>query len=90
MPRFSRVVMAALTDGSKPDCLGCDLKAEGLGDSTGFEVAENENLPSYITIYPPSAHSGAQNYGSAFLPAAYQGTKFQISDSSQRNRAIDI
>ncbi|WP_395718228.1 DUF1501 domain-containing protein [Prosthecobacter sp.] len=51
---------------------------------------ENQNLPGYITINPPSANGGAQNYGSAFLPAAYQGTKFQISDSSQRSRAIDI
>ncbi len=51
---------------------------------------ENANLPGYITINPPSANGGSQNYGSAFLPAAYQGTKFQISDSSQRNRMIDI
>ena len=51
---------------------------------------ENENLPGYITINPPTANGGAQNYGSAFLPAAYQGTKFALSDSSQRNRPIDI
>jgi hypothetical protein len=51
---------------------------------------ENQDLPGYITINPPTANGGAQNYGSAFLPASYQGTKLAISDSSQRSRAIDI
>lgn len=32
---------------------------------------ENSNLPGFITLSPPN---GAQNYGSAFLPAVYQGT----------------
>lgn len=40
---------------------------------------ENQNLPGYITINPPVAFGGASNYGSAFLPAYYQGTA--ISDS---------
>ncbi|MFT4113481.1 DUF1501 domain-containing protein [Silvibacterium sp.] len=35
---------------------------------------ENQNLPGYITINPPVAFGGASNYGSAFLPAYYQGT----------------
>jgi hypothetical protein len=35
----------------------------------------NQNLPGYITINPPTGLGGAQNYGSAFLPAAYQGTR---------------
>jgi hypothetical protein len=35
---------------------------------------ENQNLPGFITIAPSSATGGAQNYGSAFLPAVYQGT----------------
>ncbi|MEM7144833.1 MAG: DUF1501 domain-containing protein [Verrucomicrobiota bacterium] len=51
---------------------------------------ENENLPGFISINPPTAVGGAQNYGSAFLPAAYQGTRFAITDSSQRNRSIDV
>ena len=50
---------------------------------------ENQNLPGYISINPPTATGGAQNYGNAFLPAAYQGTKFTVQDSSQRNRMID-
>jgi hypothetical protein len=35
---------------------------------------DNQNLPGYITINPPIAFGGASNYGSAFLPAYYQGT----------------
>lgn len=35
----------------------------------------NENLPGFITIAPPNNFGGAQNYGSAFLPAIYQGTR---------------
>ncbi|HEV7406446.1 MAG TPA: DUF1501 domain-containing protein [Chthoniobacteraceae bacterium] len=34
----------------------------------------NENLPGFVTISPP-IQFGAQNYGSAFLPASYQGTR---------------
>jgi hypothetical protein len=34
----------------------------------------NQNLPGFITINPPQAVGGAQNYGSAFLPAAFEGT----------------
>lgn len=50
---------------------------------------ENRNLPGFISINPPTDNGGATNYGSAFLPAAFQGTKFQVTDSSQRNRRID-
>ncbi|MEX2577482.1 MAG: DUF1501 domain-containing protein [Verrucomicrobiales bacterium] len=37
--------------------------------------SENENLPGFITINPSEILGGAQNYGSAFLPACYQGTR---------------
>ncbi len=37
--------------------------------------AENANLPGFITLNPPSRVGGAQNYGSSFLPAVYQGTR---------------
>ncbi len=42
---------------------------------------ENQDLPGYVTINPPIAFGGAANYGSAFLPAYYQGTA--ISDQGQ-------
>ncbi len=35
----------------------------------------NENLPGFVSIAPPAGFGGAQNYGSAFLPAIYQGTR---------------
>lgn len=37
--------------------------------------AEADDLPGFVTIDPISNQGGAQNYGSAFLPAAYQGTR---------------
>jgi len=35
---------------------------------------ENNNLPGFITIKPALSHGGSKNWGSAFLPGAYQGT----------------
>jgi len=35
---------------------------------------DNNNLPAFITICPTLAHGGVNNWGSAFLPAVYQGT----------------
>lgn len=37
--------------------------------------SENENLPGFVTISPPSNFGGPVNYGSAFLPAVFQGTR---------------
>ncbi len=34
---------------------------------------ENANLPGFISLSPPLINGGAKNYGSAFLPAAFQG-----------------
>jgi hypothetical protein len=42
---------------------------------------ENQDLPGYITINPPPNFGGAINYGSAFLPAHFQGTR--INDLGQ-------
>jgi hypothetical protein len=36
---------------------------------------ENANLPGFVTISAPPNVGGSTNYGSAFLPATYQGTK---------------
>ncbi|HEY6168730.1 MAG TPA: DUF1501 domain-containing protein [Verrucomicrobiae bacterium] len=36
---------------------------------------QNENLPGFITLNPPLNNGGSQNYGAAFLPAIYQGTR---------------
>jgi hypothetical protein len=37
--------------------------------------SENQDLPGYITINPPPTFGGSVNYGSAFLPAHYQGMR---------------
>jgi hypothetical protein len=37
--------------------------------------SENQDVPGYITINPPPNFGGAVNYGSAFLPAHFQGTR---------------
>ena len=36
---------------------------------------ENENLPGFIAIKPVTRNGGPQNYGNAFLPPIYQGTR---------------
>ena len=41
---------------------------------------ENQNLPGFLSLSPSLYHGGAQNYGSAFLPATFQGTR--IGDGS--------
>jgi hypothetical protein len=36
---------------------------------------ENQDLPGYVTVNPPSNFGGAVNYGTSFLPAHFQGTR---------------
>jgi hypothetical protein len=36
---------------------------------------ENQDLPGFVTINPPPDVGGATNYGCAFLPAHFQGTR---------------
>ena len=35
---------------------------------------DNQDLPGFVTVCPSLTHGGMNNWGSAFLPAAYQGT----------------
>jgi hypothetical protein len=35
---------------------------------------ENASMPGFVTICPTQSHGGANNFGSAFLPAPYAGT----------------
>ena len=46
---------------------------------------ENENLPGFVTINPTNGGGGAQNYGSAFLPATFQGTRLGTKANSIPN-----
>ncbi len=49
--------------------------------------SENENLPGFVSI-TPSRSGGTQNYGSAFLPAIYQGTRIGSEGSSVSSSQI--
>ncbi len=40
---------------------------------------ENQDLPGFLTICPTLAHGGVKNWGSAFLPADYQGTPLGVA-----------
>ena len=40
---------------------------------------ENQDLPGFVTMNPPQV-GGAALYGSAFLPASYQGTRLNIAE----------
>ena len=46
---------------------------------------ENDNLPAFITISPTMFHGGVNNYGTAFLPAVYQGTPLGRAGSPVRD-----
>ncbi|WP_437223128.1 DUF1501 domain-containing protein [Planctomicrobium sp. SH661] len=53
---------------------------------------ENDNLPGFITICPTLAHGGVKNWGSAFLPAKYQGVPLGVASlpsTSARVKYID-
>jgi hypothetical protein len=61
---------------------------------------DNQDLPGYVTINPPPNYGGAANYGSAFLPAHFQGTRISDvghvpnlkaqSDLSLQRKQIDL
>jgi hypothetical protein len=44
---------------------------------------ENANLPGFISIAPSVGNGGPRNYGSAFLPAKFQGTRIGGTGNEQ-------
>jgi hypothetical protein len=55
------------------------FKRPSMGAWTLYGLgSQNENLPGFITISPPPQNGGPANYGSAFLPAVYQGTPIRM------------
>jgi hypothetical protein len=50
---------------------------------------ENRNLPGFVTLKPAETNGGPQNYGSAFLPATYQGTRVGFNNSSMRDVSFE-
>lgn len=50
--------------------------------------SENENMPGFISISPSIGNGGARNYGSAFLPAMYQGTAIGKAGTKETDLTI--
>jgi Protein of unknown function (DUF1501) len=49
---------------------------------------ENNNLPGFVSLCPPVINGGANNYGSAFLPAVFQGVAFGDIKTPIRNAQL--
>jgi len=49
---------------------------------------QSQELPGFITINPPVRVGGAQNYGSAFLPAPFEGTRIGSEGQSLVNARV--
>ena len=49
---------------------------------------ENQNLPGFVAISPSIGNGGPRNYGSAFLPAIYQGTPVGSANPSAKELSI--
>ena len=50
--------------------------------------SENQDMPGFITVCPTQGHGGANNYGSAFLPAPYAGTAIGTSRIQAKDARI--
>jgi hypothetical protein len=50
--------------------------------------SDNQDLPGFITISPPADLGGAQNYGNAFLAAAYQATRIGDQNTPVANAQV--
>ncbi len=50
--------------------------------------SENENLPAFVSIAPSAGNGGPRNFGSAFLPAIYQGTPLGNAGAPAREATI--
>jgi hypothetical protein len=45
--------------------------------------SQNDNLPGFISIAPSLGNGGPRNFGSAFLPAKFQGTRIGTADGDE-------
>jgi hypothetical protein len=60
-----------------------------MGAWVGYGLGtENANLPGFVTICPSLGNGGPRNYGTAFLPAVYQGTAVGRSGQSMKEAGI--
>ncbi len=77
-------------------CGAANLLRPSMGSWVFYGLGtENENLPGFVTISPSAGNGGARNFGSAFLPAMYQGTAIgkagvPAKQSTIRNLSNDV
>lgn len=50
----------------------------------------NQNLPGFVTINPTQSNGGTANYGAAFLPAVFQGTRIQSRSLSPEQMVSNL
>jgi hypothetical protein len=56
-------------------CGSTNLIRPSIGSWVQYGLgSESRDLPGFVSIAPSAGNGGPRNYGSAFLPAAYQGT----------------
>ncbi len=60
----------------------CSWVSYGLG-------TENDDLPAFVSIAPSVGNGGPRNYGSAFLPAKYQGTSIGMASTEASNLQME-
>ena len=75
------------------NCGDARLPRPSMGSWVTYGLGtENQNLPGYLTIAAPIGLGGAQNYGNAFLPATFQGTRMDAPanlSADKKNRKND-
>ena len=77
-------------------CGSTNFVRPSLGAWTLYGLGtDNENLPGFVSISPPIGNGGPRNYGSAFLPAHFQGTPIGVAGEERlaienlvRDRAV--
>jgi len=78
-------------------CGSTNFIRPSLGSWVSYGLgSENENLPGFVSLAPITSSGGARNFGSAFLPAAHQGTpigkagKFDKNDTIRNLKNADL
>ena len=72
-------------------CGSTNFTRPSLGSWVTYGLGtENENLPGFVSLAPLTSSGGARNYGSAFLPAAHQGTAIRKGATIQNLRNADL
>ena len=72
-------------------CGSTNFTRPSLGSWVTYGLGtENENLPGFVSLAPLTSSGGVRNYGSAFLPAAHQGTAIRKNATIRNLRNADL